>query len=681
MSFDYSINSQDEHRKIDFAAELNISQLEAVTAEPGPILVIAGAGSGKTRALTYRVAYLIELGARPEDILLLTFTNKAAHEMLERAANLISCDISRLWGGTFHSIGARMLRRHASKLGLKPGFSIMDRDDSSSLMKTCIEDAGLKGKSKTFPKADVIVELISLSVNKEIELRRLIENDFAHLIEFIRELEDLASRYRDKKLVTNSVDYDDLLVLPLRLLREFPEVRESYQNQFQHILVDEYQDTNHVQAEFVDFLAGKHHRVMAVGDDAQSIYSWRGANFENIMTFETRHPGTRIIRLETNYRSVPEILLLANQAIAQNTQQYPKNLVAVRPSGVKPAVVALEDGRQQSAFVSQRVLELAEEGVPLKEIAILYRSHFHCMELQMEFTRRQIPFILTSGLRFFEQAHVKDVAAMIRFLINPRDEISFRRIAGLMPGIGGKTCTKMWQQVLDGTHLAYIKVPDKAKEAWDQWAQLHTDLAEGDVQRHPQSLIPIILDMFYDEYLKASYTNFDNRLEDLNQLQDFAKNYETTEEFLSQLSLLTNVDTADGSRVYANDAVRMSTIHQAKGLEFQIVFVVMLCEGLFPSSKSIENHNAEEEERRLFYVAATRAKDELYLTYPRMRSSANYGDVYQSPSRFLSDFSRDVCNMWKVKAPDPYENRSASQSSYAAKHRQHDPLDDAADPF
>lgn len=673
MSFDYSINSETPRRQIDYAAELNPAQLEAVTAEPGPLLVIAGAGSGKTRALTYRVAWLVDQGSSPGSILLLTFTNKAAREMVDRVSNLASCSVEQIWGGTFHSIGNRILRRHAPAVNLRNGFSILDRDDSSTLMRSCLEDAGLKGKSKTFPKPDLIIEILSLAANKTVPINQMISHQFGQIQEFTRDIEDLAERYEKKKKESNAVDYDDLLTLPLKLLRENEDIRNQYQMQFNHVLVDEYQDTNSIQAEFVDLIGAKHHHIMAVGDDAQSIYSWRGANFQNIMTFPERHEGTRIIRLETNYRSIPEIINLANQAIAQNTQQFPKNLVATRPPGVKPAVVALEDGRQQASFVAQRVVELAEESIALKDIAILYRSHFHCMELQMEFTRRNIPFNLTSGLRFFEQAHVKDVAAFIRFLTNQQDEVSFRRIAGLFPGVGEKTCSKIWMQINQGQALFAIKVPEKARAVWDQWVQMHQDLLDGDIQRHPQSLIQIILDMWYDDYLKTTYANYENRLEDLNQLQSFAKGFSTTEEFLTQLSLLTNVDTANGNSSIPLDAVRMSSIHQAKGLEFPVVFLVMLCEGLFPSSKSMEDKNAEEEERRLFYVAVTRARDELYLTYPRMRSTAGYGDVFMAPSRFLSDFSREACNMWRIK-PQPTFGGHPAPKHYTPKDEDSDPF-------
>lgn len=647
MPLNHSLKSAPTDSQIDYASELNAEQLTAVTAPPGPLLVIAGAGSGKTRALTYRVAWLMEQHVQPENILLLTFTNKAAKEMLERVSRLLPyTNTTRLWGGTFHHVGNRFLRHHMNLLGRERDFTIHDREDSIALLKSCMEDAGIDSKKNKFPKPDVIIEIISLGTNTKKSAAEILRApQFRHLNEFAEKILSLEKAYQQKKIDANAVDYDDLLTLPIKILRENPETLDQYQTQFQHILVDEYQDTNLIQAELVDLLAAKHHHLMVVGDDAQSIYSWRGAHFENIITFKDRYPGTKTIRLETNYRSVPEILALANMSIAQNEVRIPKNLRAVRPGGIKPALVSIYDGHQQADFIAKRALELMDEGVEAHEIAVLYRSHFHSMELQMELTRRKIPFQITSGLRFFEQAHVKDVAAYLRFLVNPRDVVAFKRVLLLMPGIGLKTALKIAGQIAGGSMWEHVKVSEKAIDAWKKWGEFNQKLRESDAS--PALLIRHIIDELYEDYLKATYANYLSRTEDLEQLESFADEFDNSEEFLSQLSLLTNVE-ADDAHLRPNEGIRLTSIHQAKGLEFKVVFLIMLCEGMFPSSRAMETKEGEEEERRLFYVAVTRAKDELYLTYPKIRNVSGHENLYQSPSRFLEDFPQRLCNVWHI---------------------------------
>jgi len=367
---------------------------------------------------------------------------------------------------------------------------------------------------------------------------------------------------------------------------------------------------------------------------------------EHILTFPERHPGTKMVRLETNYRSIPQILDLANHSISHNPKQFPKNLKAVREAGVKPAVVALEDGGQQANFVAQRILELHDEGANLSDVAILYRAHFHAMEMQLELTRRNIPYTITSGLRFFEQAHIKDVAAHLRLAINPKDEVAFHRMAKLLPGVGPKSATKMWHEVQAGKGLGQLKVPEKGAQGWSQMVQTLGQL-KG---KEPAEQVKIVIDGSYGDYVKTRYANATNRLDDLRQLEDYANGFTDTAEFLAQLALLGNTETevAGRSREEGGEAVKLSTIHQAKGLEYGTVFVIMLCEGMFPSGRSMETQEGEEEERRLFYVAATRAKDELYLTHPRVRMGKG-GDAWQTPSRFLNELSKELVNVWRVK--------------------------------
>jgi DNA helicase-2/ATP-dependent DNA helicase PcrA len=688
MSRDYVLEPfrPEINLQIDYARELNPQQLAAVTAPPGPALIIAGAGSGKTRTLTYRVAYLLEQGIPPERILLLTFTNKAAGEMMRRVADLLGRQLPSLWGGTFHSIGARILRQHADLLGYRRDFTILDRDDAKDLIKACIADAGIETKKGThFPKPDVLCEIFSLSVNTHKTTAEMLEEQFDYFEKITPQVADVQKRYIARKRETNAMDFDDLLALWLKLLQEHADVCEHYQRRFQFILVDEYQDTNRLQSDLIDLLAERHHNVTVVGDDAQSIYAWRGANFQNIFKFPKRYPEAKVFKIETNYRSTPEILKVANAAIAANTEQFTKELAPARKSGLKPALVACSDAAQQAAFIAQRVGQLPEEGVDLNQVAVLYRSHFHALELQLELTRRNIPFSITSGIRFFEQAHIKDATAYLKLVANPRDELAFKRVALLLPRIGAKGAEKIWKifsaKMEDGRskmenqppsgegdsirnpqsairigsalQACSKSIPAKAAAAWKQFVETVSQLEDETARKSAAKMLRIVMDAGYDDYLKENFANYRNRLEDLEQLAVFAYQFGSVEEFLTQLALLTNVEAEDGDPATRDaDRIRLSTIHQAKGLEFDVVFVIMLCDGLFPSARSMETDEGEEEERRLFYVAITRAKNELYLSYPLIRAS--YGstgmDAMQEPSRFLSEIPRDLLNEWNLRS-------------------------------
>ena len=647
---------------IDYAAELNEQQLAAVTAKPGPQLIIAGAGSGKTRTLTYRVAYLLENGIDPRNILLLTFTNKAARQMLDRVANLLPIDASGIWGGTFHSVGNRMLRRHGSALGYNSGFTIMDREDQKDLINTVVASAGIDPKEIRFPKGDVLAEIFSFVVNTETPLEELLAEKFPYFLPLIEKILDVHARYEKKKKATNSVDFDDLLEKTLTMLEKHQNIASFYRKQFQFILVDEYQDTNKIQAELIDLLASERRNIMVVGDDAQSIYSWRGANFQNIIEFPNRYPDAQVFKIEMNYRSVPEILKVANAAIAANVDQFQKNLQPMRESNsVKPAVVALNDGSEQAQFVAQRILELRDENVDLNEIAVLYRAHYHALELQLELSRRGIPYQITSGIRFFEQAHIKDVVSFLRFVANPRDEVAFKRMVKLLPGIGNRSAENLWtawdKSLSDrgaiaswGERLLPMQVSAKSRKHWTQLAHTLDEIAPGGQPNPPSEMITSVVEAIYDDYAKVNFTNYELRREDLSQLAAFARQFKDLNEFLSQLALISNVDAeAAPNQTGDQEAVNLSTVHQAKGLEFHTVFVIWLTDGMFPSSRSMDERKDLEEERRLFYVAITRAKDELYLAYPHMRLTGGYGDVFQRPSRFLKEIPNKLVEDWEVK--------------------------------
>ena len=655
---------------IDYAAELNEQQLAAVTSKPGPALVIAGAGSGKTRTLTYRVAYLLDQGVEPRNILLLTFTNKAAREMKERVRELVPRDLSDLWAGTFHSIGSRILRRHADEMGLTRSFSIMDRDDQKSLLNGVVASLDIDTKQRRFPKADVLISLFSLIQNTGATLEEILPEKYPYFEEWLEEIRRVQKGYEAKKLETNCVDFDDLLILPLELLKKNAELRQGYQERFRQVLVDEYQDTNRVQSEFIRLLAEPKFGLMVVGDDAQSIYSWRGADMEHILSFQERYPGAEIHKIETNYRSVPEVLNLSNAAIAANKRQFVKTLAAHRKGGqMTPALVPLYDPPKQAKFVAQRILELRDEGIEMNEMAILYRAHHQSLEIQMELTSRGIPFEITSGLRFFEQAHIKDVAAFMRLVVNRRDEISFKRLCLMLPGIGNVSAAKLWNQFAQtplvkseeiptsfSETMLTFKVPAKSKSHWEQLCYTLDELVtKKGTFAHPASMVTSILEGVYSEYMKQSFDNYENRQQDIEQLMIYAESFTDILELLEQLSLMSAVDgQPDGKDEVADDEkVVLSSIHQAKGLEWKVVFVIWLTDGMFPNGRILESDDEAqlEEERRLFYVAITRAKDELYLTYPQMNFKSYTGETIQRPSRFLSDCPADMMEQWEVDSP------------------------------
>src|SRR5438132_5260141 len=644
---------------IDYRAELNDQQFAAVTSGPGPALVLAGAGSGKTRTLTYRVAWLLDNGVEPQSILLLTFTNKAARQMLARVSALLPLETRGIWGGTFHSIGNRLLRRHARDIGFKPGFSIMDREDQEDLIASVLASSGIDTKQIRFPTAEVLGDIFSFALNTDQPLAQVIGEKYKRFQPLTNQIEFIQKRYEERKRGANAVDFDDLLAKTVQLLQEDPGAAEFYQRHFQFILVDEYQDTNKLQSRFIDLLATHHKSVMVVGDDAQSIYSWRGAHYQNILDFPKRYPDARIYRIETNYRSVPEVLAVANAAIKANTKQFSKTLRAHRDGfEVKPALVPLIDNNQQALFVCQRILELRDEGIDLNEVAVLYRAHFQSLEVQLSLTRAGIPFSITSGLRFFEQAHIKDVAAFMKFVINPADEVAFKRMARLLPGIAAKTAERLWEQLNGipdderknfGRWLALGKVAPKSQKSWEQLGHTLGEIAPNREPVGPATMIHSILEAIYDDYLQSKYANYEQRRDDLLTLENFARTFQDPVEFLSQLSLMaTGSSETIAAEEYDSEKVTLSTVHQAKGLEWRAVFIIWMTDGMFPSARSLESVEAVEEERRLFYVALTRAKDELYLTYPCCWPTGSLEQQIQRPSRFLKEVPSELLEEWRV---------------------------------
>lgn len=648
---------------IDFKALLNAEQFAAVTAPPGPLLVLAGAGSGKTRTLTYRVAYLLSQGVKPGEILLLTFTNKAAKEMLHRVQDLTGIEPARFWGGTFHSLGNRALRMYGEAIQLPKNFTILDADESESLLKQTVEHADkLFFKDKTNPRPGPLFSVLSLARNTQLSLADTVAKNFPQYSDIAGRFPAFATAYAKAKRDQSVVDYDDLLELWLKLLTDAPEVAKYFAARFRHVLVDEYQDTNTIQAQIVDKLAA-HHCVMAVGDDAQCIYSWRGADFENIMSFPERHPGTVIHRIEINYRSTPEILAFANGVLNAQPKgrHFDKELRAARKHSIKPYVVATMDDREQADFILKRIHSLiTDDGVAAKEIAILYRSHFLALEVQLALSRAGIPYQITSGVKFFERQHVRDLIALLRFVYNPSDAQAWQRIAILLPKVGEKGAQKIHAAALDHARMMQQNFIDAlntddvkskvAKDAKDDWSNFCASLRQvADAMSHekPSDTVTVAIDGWYGDYLKGAYADYVDRLEELKALVGFAARFEEMQDLLAQIVLL-NGETSD-KHVDANeDAIKLTTVHQAKGLEYDVVFLIGAADGQFPGRRSIESGDVEEE-RRLFYVAVTRAKNELYISYPKVASRAGPGGMMLNPSRFLEELDENLYEELRIK--------------------------------
>ena len=660
--------------RVDYDRELNDEQREVVLAGGGPILVIAGAGSGKTRTLVYRVSRLIESGHDPSRLLLLTFTNKAAREMLRRVETLLAVDTRRLAGGTFHSVGNRLLRRFGARLGLTANFTILDPEDARELMEAATSDRKIPTLERRFPKGDVLQDLYSFTINTGRSFTEVLAEHAPHFSELETEIVSVFQRYRERKRQGNAVDYDDLLLLWKKLLDEVPAAATELRSSFDHVLVDEYQDTNRLQGEIVDGMAKLKKNVTVVGDDAQAIYSFRGASFENILGFPQRYPDVQTFRLTRNYRSTPEILALANASIAHNEKQFPKELAASREAGALPAVVALPDIPDQARFAGQRLLEWHDEGEKLSDLAVLYRAHYQALELQIELTRRGIPYEIRSGTRFFEQRHVKDVLAFLRIVVNPKDELSWKRALKLFPRVGERSAAAVWEAIgarpdpLEAFRSLDAKSVDLGRgseTALRPFRALLSQLDSPGLRSTPAEAIRTVVEDVYKDYARAKFPNGNARLDDLEQFAQFAQTYDSLPAFLEDVTLFNELS---GEDVVAgepdDDRVVLSSIHQAKGLEWSRVIVMGLSEGRFPNYRSIATDEGLEEERRLFYVAVTRAKNELALVYP-MLARDRYGvDVILEPSRFVAELPETVYERWTIeREPSSEEVEQAGEET------------------
>jgi DNA helicase-2/ATP-dependent DNA helicase PcrA len=621
---------------LDYAAALNPQQVAAVQAGDGPALVIAGAGSGKTRTLIYRVAYLMDSGIDPAQILLLTFTRKAAQEMVERAGLLIGSHSHRVAGGTFHSIGNVLLRRHGRSVGIEPGFTILDRGDAEDLIALTRSQLGLNDKEKRFPRKNTIAEIYSKCVNTRRGMEEIVLEEFPHFADHLDDLDKLRRAYEQAKRQRQLLDYDDLLARLWELLND-QDIRRTISRQYRYVLVDEYQDTNRLQAELIRRLAATHDNVMVVGDDSQSIYAFRGATFRNIMEFPALFPGATVYKLEENYRSTQPILDLANEIIAAAAEKYTKRLFTRKLDGPRPALVEAAGENAQSRFVAQKILELREEGVPLGDIAVLFRSSFHSFDLEIELSRRGVPFVKRGGIKFIEAAHVKDLLAYLRVVHNPQDAVSWHRILMLVDGVGPKKAQDLLAGLLKTDQQGRVLCAAAGRSATGlKHLGATLERLSHDQHQGPAVLVDQACE-YYLPILKDQHDDYPKRIRDLEHLRTMAESYVDLGDFLNDLAL----EPPDGSAVDVDapdqddEQLVLSTIHSAKGLEWQCVFVIWALDGKFPSMYSFGTDEGLEEERRLFYVAVTRAKRHLYVTYPINVFDKSSGMLLAKPTRFL----------------------------------------------
>lgn len=625
--------------------ELNEAQYEAVTHGNGPLLIIAGAGSGKTRTLVYRVAHLIEQGIAPDSILLLTFTRRAAQEMLWRAGQLTNRSCNQVVGGTFHATANMLLRRHGHHLGFGSNFTIIDRSDAEGIINLLKSSLGFSGAGKRFPTKRMIMNILSGVVNKSRTIEDLIFDQHVHLSEFIEEIETINKHYGRFKLDHGLMDYDDLLVNWLRLLRESEEASKEITGRFQHILVDEYQDTNHIQAEIVRLLAHRHNNVTAVGDDAQSIYSFRGADFYNILRFPEQFAETRVIKLEQNYRSSQPILSLTNNIISQAQEKFTKKLFTKITGGNRPVCFPARSEAAEARYVVDTIEQLLHEGTPVDQIAVLFRSGFHSYKLEMELTSRYHDFEKRGGLKLTESAHIKDVLSFFRVLVNPWDNLSWSRILLQLEKVGPKTAQKIQSTIREQRDPIAALTGYKAAPSWkagfDRLVKLFTELRLDNLT--PSGQFDLIMEYYEPIFEKIYYDDYPKRRKELDQIKALVAGYGDLQSFVDD----TTLDPPESGQREQEDANRLilSTIHSAKGLEWDTVFVIGLAEGRFPHQNAVPGEQYEEE-RRLLYVAATRAKKHLYLTYPREMMTPDRQTRHTVMSPFLQEIN-----------PGLYENK------------------------
>ncbi len=626
-------------KRIDYEKVLNAAQLQAVVCLEGALLVIAGAGSGKTRTLVYRVARLVETGVSPENILLLTFTRKASGEMLERAASLADERCRFVSGGTFHSLAHRVLRSYATLLGFENTFTVLDRSDMEEVIQSLLHDMQIDRGAVRFPKRATLANILSKAANLECSLESLMEGEYSQFLEHVAQVKKLKGAYRDYKRENQLMDYDDLIVLFRQILAEHEDIRRLLSEQYRYVMVDEYQDTNAIQADIVKWLAFAHRNVMVVGDDAQSIYSFRGANYKNMFEFPKLFPETKIIRLEQNYRSTQPILNLTNALMEQAEEKYTKCLFTERQDGTPPTVVDARTEPEQAMFVCRAIKEQLHRGRTLKDVAVLFRAAYHSFELEVELARQGIPFVKYGGFKFMESAHIKDLLAHLRVITNREDSVSWGRILRLLKNIGqGRSqaiVNWMRENRVAASQVQEWPGAGKTDIGLRALGELLVKLAAKDLK--PERAIELAI-RYYEPILQEKFDDFPRRLKDLEQLLSMASRYQRLRSFLDDLALEPPSSLADMNPEQRGECLILSTVHSAKGLEWAVVFIIWATEGYFPSARAGQSEDGVEEERRLMYVAATRAKDHLILCYPGQETAYSWASGYSGSGRGLSSF-------------------------------------------
>ncbi len=637
--------------KIDYEHDLNPDQLEVVRTVDCPVLVVAGAGTGKTKTLIYRVAYLVELGGNPQSILLMTFTRKAANEMLKRAGGLLkSTSTEQVAGGTFHSFANMTLRRYAKVLGYGEQFTILDDSDAADVVNLLRTRLRPEKKAQRFPKKETLVDIYSKSENTLTGLEEIVFKEYPRFIEQMEDILKLKKQFDDYKRKYNLMDYDDLLKNLRELLGQNESVRKAIAGKFSFIMVDEFQDTNKVQGEIVRLLGMDKQNVMVVGDDAQSIYSFRGANFRNIFDFPNYFPNCKVIKLTENYRSTQGILNFTNKVIDAAKEKYDKELYSRKKAGGMPVVVGTETENVQSKFVVQRILELREAGITLNDIAVLFRSSYLSFDLEIELTRANIPYVKFGGMKLVEAAHIKDIIAFLRVIENPQDAVGWHRILLLHPGIGPRIAEKVIDRLTGDAggdkrtdEAPELKVPSSADELVDFISE------EGRRNTQPVGKVESVL-RYYKPLMQSKYDDYPKREKDLDMFASIAERYKSLQSFLADLALEPPTESVVdlGEKDKKEEQITISTIHSAKGLEWNTVFVIWALDGKFPSMYATDDDDAIEEERRLMYVACTRAKDNLYVTYPMNIYGRESGRIFTKPSRFIEVVPSDFYEKWSL---------------------------------
>lgn len=644
------ISTPPKSYKIDYENELNQAQLEAVLHKDGPLLIIAGAGSGKTRTLTYKVARLIEDGVSPENILLLTFTRRAAREMISRAENILGAGLGKITGGTFHSFANMILRRYARFADLKNNFTVIDRSDAEDVVNH-IRGKIIDKKEKRFPKKSTILDIYSKTINKDIPLDAIVKKEYKQFEHCTEKLIEIANAYNNYKKERSMLDYDDLLLYLKALLMSNEEVRKQISLKYKYVLIDEYQDTNSIQAQIVRLIASEHNNVTAVGDDSQSIYSFRGANFKNILEFPNLYEGCKIVTLEQNYRSSQNILDFANKILEQAKEKYSKELFSTIQSSEKPAIICCENTHAEGEFVVQRILEFCnEDGLSLDDIAVLSRSASLMFDVETQLVKQKIPYRKIGGLKFTETAHVKDITAYLRIILNPYDEISLNRILLLQKGIGVSTINKLLPVLtIQGSKATADMLPVKPSQRADL-GNLLTLLSEARNQIADPKVVTEKVLAYYEPILMEHYDDASKRLKDFDHILYLSSKYLNLEDFLSDMALeppdSSITDTEEGAVM--DECLTLSTIHGAKGTEYKAVFVIGAVDGRFPSMYSFNSPEELDEELRLFYVAVTRAKTYLYVSYPIDMFDRATGMILSKPSRFTENISPEILERWEL---------------------------------